>query len=167
MRHVNQAKIDPLLIKQVLGFSLAEVLVAISILIIILMTVLDSRHGSVRRIKQTGDLNQIQDMVRADLANIRKQGLKWQCIQGTACSGLKDDRDNPPRYSDSHCDSDNPIAGFPVQTGVISPNNGQIELTRNIEDDGKQLTITYTGQAGDKAFTTSTSIIPQAMNWCG
>ena len=58
------------------GFSLVEVLVAFSILVIILMTVLESRLDSIRRIEQTGDLNQLQDIVRADLANIRKQALK-------------------------------------------------------------------------------------------
>ena len=45
--------------------------------------------------------------------------------------------------------------------------NNKLSLTRTVEDDGKQLIITYTGLAGDKPFTTSTSIIPKAMNWCG
>ena len=149
------------------GFSLVEVLVAFSILVIILITVLESRLKSVRRIEQTGDLNQLQDIVRADLANIRKQALKWQCVQGTACSGLKDDRDNPARYSDSHCNLGDPIAAFPVQTGVLNTDNANIELTRTVESDGKKLIITYTGQARDKPFTTSTLIMPKAMNWCG
>ena len=149
------------------GFSLIEVLVAFSILVIVLITVLESRLDSVRRIEQTGDLNQLQDIIRADLSNIRKQALKWQCVQGTACSGLKDDRDNPSRYSDSHCNSSNPIAAFPVQTGVLNTDNGKNELIRTVERDGKQLIVTYTGQAGDKPFTTSTSIMPKAMNWCG
>jgi prepilin-type N-terminal cleavage/methylation domain-containing protein len=149
------------------GFSLIEVLVAFSILVIVLITVLESRLDSVRRIEQTGDLNQLQDIIRADLSNIRKQALKWQCVQGTACSGLKDDRDNPSRYSDSHCNSSNPIAAFPVQTGVLNTDNGKNEIIRTVERDGKQLIVTYTGQAGDKPFTTSTSIMPKAMNWCG
>ena len=149
------------------GFSLVEVLVAFSILVIVLTTVLESRLNSVRRIEQTGDLNKLQDIVRSDLANIRKQALKWQCVQGTACSGMKDDRDNPSRYSDSHCGLSNPIADFPVQTGVLNTDNDKLELSRTVEDDGKMLIITYTGQAGDKPFSTSASIIPQAMNWCG
>ena len=149
------------------GFSLVEVLVAFSILVIVLMAVLESRLDSVRRIEQTGDLNQLQDIVRADLANIRKQALKWQCEPGTACSGLKVDRDNPARYSNSHCDASNPIASFPVQTDVLNTDNDKIELTRTVDDDGKQLVVTYTGKAGDKPFSTRTSIIPKAMNWCG
>lgn len=149
------------------GFSLVEVLVAFSILVIILITVLESRLESVRRIEQTGDLNQLQDIVRADLANIRKQALKWQCVQGTACSGLKDDRDNPARYSDSHCSLGNPIGAFPVQTGALNFDNANIELMRTVKGDGKKMIITYTGQVSDKPFTTSALIIPKAMNWCG
>ena len=149
------------------GFSLVEVLVAFSILVIILMTVLESRLDSIRRIEQTGDLNQLQDIVRADLANIRKQALRWQCVQGTACSGLKVDRDNPARYSDSHCDANNPFSDFPVQTQALEMNNDSLSLTRTVKGDGKQLIITYTGKAGEKPFSTSTSIIPQAMRWCG
>tara|TARA_B100000073_G_scaffold49639_1_gene36587 strand:- start:80 stop:577 length:498 start_codon:yes stop_codon:yes gene_type:complete len=147
------------------GFSLVEVLVAFSILAIILMTVLQSRLDSVRRIEQTGDLNQIQDRVRSDLSSIRKQALKWQCIPGTACSGLSEDRDNPPRYSDSHCESNSPLASFPIQTKTLTSNNN-IELTRNVEVKTQQLIISYAGKARDKSFSTSTSIIPQAMNWC-
>ena len=149
------------------GFSLVEVLVAFSILVIILMTVLESRLDSVRRIEQTGDLNQLQDIVRADLANIRKQALKWQCEPGTACSGLKVDRDNPARYSNSHCEASNPFSDFPVQTQALKMNNDSLSLTRTVEGDGKQLIVTYSGKAGDKPFSTSTSIIPKAMNWCG
>ena len=149
------------------GFSLLEVVVAFSILVIILMTVLESRLGSVRRIEQTGNLNQIQDRVRSDLANIRKQALKWQCVQGTACSGFSEDRDNPSIYNDSHCESSNPLAGFPIQSTTLISDNDKIKLTRNVAANGKRLDISYSGQAGDKSFSTSTSIIPQAMNWCG
>jgi len=150
-----------------IGFSLVEVLVAFSILMIILFSVLQSRLGSIRRIEQTGDLNQIQDRVRADLANIRKQALKWHCVGGTACSGLLKDQHNPSRYTDLHCNSPNPLVNFPIQTEVLISENDNIELTRNVEFDGNQLNIIYSGQAGDKTFNTSTSIIPQAMSWCG
>lgn len=149
------------------GFSLVEVLVAFSILVIILMTVLESRLGSVRRIEQTGDLDQIQDRVRSDLASIRKQALKWQCVEGTACSGLSEHRDNPSRYSDSHCKSSSPLVDFPIQTETLISDNSNIELIRRVEANGKQLNIIYTGKAREKSFLTRTSIIPQAMNWCG
>lgn len=152
---------------QEFGFSLIEVLVAFSILVIILMSVLESRLNSVRRMEQTGELNQVQDMVRTDIANIRKQALKWQCIQGTACSGLKEDRNNPPRYSNSHCESSSPLSKFPIQTEIAISENIVNKVVRNVEADGQKLIISYTGEINNKPFTTSTSIIPQAMNWCG
>jgi len=148
------------------GFSLIEVLVAFSILVIILTTVLESRIGSLLRIEQTGDLNQIQDRVRSDLANIRKQALKWQCVEGTACSGLSEDRDNPPLYNDSHCESSSPLASFPIQTETLINDNDNIELIRNVEVDGQRLDISYLGKVRNKSFKSSSSIIPQAMNWC-
>ncbi len=148
------------------GLGLVEVLVSFSILVIILMTVLQSRIGSVRRIEQTVDLNQIQDQVRSDLSSIRKQALKWQCVAGTACSGLSKDRYNPPRYSDSLCESNSPLTNFPIRTATLISDN-DIELIRNVEANGKRLDISYSGQTRDKSFSTSASIIPQAMNWCG
>ena len=157
----------PSTFKQQSGFSLVEVLVAFSILVIILVTVLQSRVSSVRRIEQTGDLNEIQDRVRSDLAIIRKQALKWQCVAGTACSGLSEDRDNSSRYSDSHCGKNSPLADFPVQTATLISDNDNVELTRNVKANGKQIEITYIGKVRDKSFSTSNSIIPQAMNWCG
>ena len=166
MKRLQIAKHQINLSKKCSGFSLIEVLVAFSILVIILVIVLESRLGSVRRIEQTGDLNQLQDIVRADLANIRKQALKWQCVQGTACSGLSEDRDNPSLYNDSPCESTSPLAEFPIQTETLVSNNN-IELIRIVETSGSRLDISYTGKARDKLFNTSTSIIPQAMNWCG
>jgi prepilin-type N-terminal cleavage/methylation domain-containing protein len=166
MNYLQIAKHQINLNKKQSGFSLIEVLVAFSILVIILVIVLESRLGSVRRIEQTGDLNQLQDIVRADLANIRKQALKWQCVQGTACSGLSEDRDNPSLYNDSHCESTSPLAEFPIQTETLVSNNN-IELIRIVETSGSRLDISYKGNVRDQSFNTSTSIIPQAMNWCG
>jgi prepilin-type N-terminal cleavage/methylation domain-containing protein len=168
MKRLQIAKHQINLSKKCSGFSLIEVLVAFSILVIILVIVLESRLGSVRRIEQTGDLNQLQDVVRADLANIRKQALKWQCVQGTACTGLRDDRDNPSLYNDSHCESISPLSNFPIQTEtLLSNSNNNIELIRTVEASGSRLDISYKGNVRDKSFNTSTSIIPQAMNWCG
>ena len=129
-------------------------------------TVLQSRVDSVRRIEQTNELNNIQDKVRSDLASVRKQALKWQCITGTACSGRSEDRDNPARYLASHCSKNNPLDEFPIQTTTLIDDNN-MKLIRNVEVTGKQLNIRYTGQARDKSFNTNASIIPQAMNWCG
>ena len=87
-------------------------------------------------------------------------------LTGTACSGLKEDRDNPSRYSDSHCESTSPLADFPIQSETLISDNNNIELIRTVEANGQQLMISYAGKARDKSFNTSASIIPQAMNWC-
>ena len=166
MRHRNSIFIDSRIGNKE-GFSLVEVLVAFSILAIVLATVFESRFTSTRRVEQTGDLKQIQNMVRVDLAQIREQALKWQCVQGTACTGQYENKDHEARYHNTHCTGSIPLAGFPIQTDVLSSENNNIQLTRNVELNGNQLDITYTGQARDKSFNTSTSIIPQAMNWCG
>ena len=148
------------------GFSLVEVLVAFSILAIVLVTVFESRFTSTRRVEQTGDLKQIQNMVRVDLARIRGQALKWQCVQGTACTGQYENKDHEARYHNTHCTSNIPLSEFPLKTEVLSSENNKIQLTRNVEMNGKQLDITYSWQASGKDFSTSASIIPQAMNWC-
>jgi len=177
----------PSTFKQQSGFSLVEVLVAFSILVIILVTVLQSRVSSVRRIEETGDLNQIQDIVRADLANIRKEALKWKCQPGTACTGSANHRHNPPRYVDlvppenvdpvdldssSHyCNKEDPLTGFKESIPELNNNqNKNIIITRAMainSENRKQLDITYKGKVGNRSFDSSASIIPEAMSWCG
>ena len=105
------------------GFSLVEVLVAFSILAIVLATVFESRLISTRRVEQTGDLKQIQNMVRVDLAHIREQALKWNCMQGTACTGRYENKDHEARYHNTHCTSNIPLTGFPEHTDVLSSDN--------------------------------------------
>jgi len=149
------------------GFSLVEVLIAFSILAIVLASVFESRLKSIRQLENTNDLNRLQNTVRVDLASIREQALKWQCVQGTACSGLYEDKDNEARYHNINCAAfDNSLGDFPVRTQVLISQDNNIGLTREVEIKGKQLKITYNGQARGKPFTTTASIIPQAMNWC-
>ena len=147
------------------GFSLIEVLVAFSILIIIIIGVFEIRLSSVRRLEQTAQMNQIQNMINSDLSSIRKEALRWQCQYGV-CSGLKTDRNLPARYFTSHCTGENPLDQFPIRDGEIAENEPNISLSRKVEINGKQLDITYIGTAGEQSISTSTSIIPQAMSWC-
>ena len=76
------------------GFSLVEVLVAFLILMIVIVGVFQSRLNSVRRMEQSGQMNQSQDRIRQDIASIRKAALIWQCQPGTACSGKAADQDD-------------------------------------------------------------------------
>ena len=142
-----------------------EVLVAFSILIIVLMSVLQSRLDSARRSEETGKLNQIQDNIRMDLAMIREEALSWKCTQGE-CLGGMNNLYNPAKYSTTHCSKINPLDDFPIGSGVLANTQSNIQIERNINFNGKQLDISYTSTVGNKTVNSSTSIIPQAMNWC-
>ena len=155
------------------GFSLVEVLVAFLILMIVIVGVFQSRLNSVRRMEQSGQMNQTQDRIRQDIASIRKAALIWQCQPGTACSGRIADRDNPVRYAVTHCLEDAPLAKFltefNIQSEPISSDNPNIQISRMVEinaDNDQRLDITYVDTTRDSYIHKSTSIIPQAMNWC-
>ena len=142
-----------------------EVLVAFSILIIVLMSVLQSRLDSARRSEETGKLNQIQDNIRMDLALIREEALSWKCTQGECLGGINN-LYIPSKYSTSHCSKINPLDDFPFESGVLENTQSNIQIERNIDINGKQLDISYTSTVGNNTVNSSTSIIPQAMNWC-
>tara|TARA_B100002051_G_C16704233_1_gene622767 strand:+ start:1212 stop:1712 length:501 start_codon:yes stop_codon:yes gene_type:complete len=148
------------------GFSLVEVLVAFLILMIVIVGVFQSRLNSVRRMEQSGQMNQTQDRIRQDIASIRKAALIWQCQPGTACSGRTADRDNPVRYNVSHCQEDDPLAEFPIQSKPLSSDNPNIQISRVVAINDRQLDITYIDKNRDSYALATTSIIPQAMNWC-
>ena len=101
------------------GFSLIEVLVAFSILIIVIVGIFDVRLKSIRRLERTAQMNQIQNMISSDLSGIRKEALRWQCQRGV-CSGLKIDRNLPARYFTSHCAKQNSLDQFPIKDGEIA-----------------------------------------------
>lgn len=147
------------------GFTLVEILVAFSILIIVLMSVLQSRLDSVRLSEKTGKLNQVQDGIRADLARIREQALSWKCTQGE-CLGGVNNLYEPSRYSTSHCSKANPLDDFPVKSGALDSTQDTIQIMRNVSINEKKLNINYTSTIDNKTVSSSASIIPQAMNWC-
>ena len=155
------------------GFTLVEVVVASLILMIVIVGVFQSRLNSLRRMEKSGQMNQTQDLIRQDIASIRKAALIWQCQPGTACSGRIADRDNPVRYAVTHCLEDAPLAKFltefNIQSEPISSDNPNIQISRMVEinaDNDQRLDITYVDTTRDSYIHTSTSIIPQAMNWC-
>ena len=152
------------------GFSLVEVLVAFSILMIVIVGVFQSRLNSLRHMEQAGQMNQTQDSIRQDIASIRKAALIWQCQPGTACSGKVEDQDNPVRYKTSHCQEEKPLAKFlaesTIQSKQLSSDNPNIKISRIVEINNKQLDITYLDVNRNSSIHTSTSVIPRAMNWC-
>jgi type II secretory pathway pseudopilin PulG len=147
------------------GFTLLEILVAFSILMIVLMSVLQSRLDSVRLSEKTGKLNQVQDGIRADLAQIREQALSWKCTQGECLGGVSNLYE-ASRYSTTHCSKANPLEDFPVKSGALDSAQDTIQIMRNVSINGKKLDIDYTSTVDNKTVSSSASIIPQAMNWC-
>ena len=155
------------------GFSLIEVLVSFTILLIVLASVFELRLSSIRRTEETGTRNQIQDLIRVDIALVRKKALRWQCKPGASCSGSGNDRYQPARYINSHCSK--PISSQLTQflddedidSKTITNSDQNIKFTRVVSANSKQIDITYFGTAGEQNISKNISIIPQAMNWCG
>ena len=147
------------------GFTLIEIVVAFSILIVVLMSVLQSRLNSARLSEKTGKLNQVQDGIQADLARIREHALSWKCTQGECLGGVSNLYE-PSRYSTSHCSEANPLDDFPVKSGALDNTQDTIQIMRNVSINGKKLDINYTSTVDNKTVSSSASIIPQAMNWC-
>jgi len=154
------------------GFSLIEVLVALMILMFVLAFVTHSHLNTVQRMEHTGQNNEIQDKIRAELNALRKEALRWQCLDGTACTGLAKDRDTPMRYETGHCDQADPLSesatsSFPPSSGEIATGINNLKIDRIVVINERQLDVTYTSSVDGKSITTSTSIVPEAMNWCG
>ena len=164
--HLNRPSINQLVFSKNVGFSLVEVLIAFSILIIVLASVFELRLSSLRRMEQTAERNQVQNAIRQDMAFVRKQALKWKCREGTACTGEIADQNTPPRYESDHCATTNPYGDFSITSKILDIDNDKIEVKRKVIIDGEKLKITYIGTYGDQSITTHTTIIPQAMNWC-
>jgi prepilin-type N-terminal cleavage/methylation domain-containing protein len=154
------------------GFSLIEVLVSFTILLIVLASVFELRLNSIRRIEDTGTRNQIEDLIRVDIALLRKKALQWQCQQGASCTGSMQGQYQPARYVSSHCSkaTSNQINQFladeEIENKTIINSDQNIEVSRTININGKQLDIAYLGNAGEQTISKSISITPQAMRWC-
>ena len=164
--HFNRPSINQLIFSKNVGFSLVEVLIAFSILIIVLASVSELRLSSLRRMEQTAERNQVQNAIRQDIAYVRKQALKWKCREGTACTGEIADQTMPPRYESDHCTKNNPYSDFSITSKDLDTDNDNIKVKRIVTIDDKKIKITYEGGFGDQSITTHATVIPQAMSWC-
>ncbi|QNI53302.1 hypothetical protein SynBIOSE41_00766 [Synechococcus sp. BIOS-E4-1] len=157
------------------GFSLIEVLVAFTILLIVLAGVFELRLSSIRRTEETGTRNQIQDLIRIDIALVRKKALQWQCQSGPSCSGTQPQtaQYQPTRYMNSYCSEtiNDQLGHFLTDEGIndktIENNEQNINISRTININGKQIDITYLGSSGKQTISKNISLLPEAISWCG
>ena len=150
---------------QTAGFTLTEIIVATLIMMIMLMVVLRSQLNSALRTEQSAELNQIQNSIRQDLNMLRQEADRWQCEQGTACTGKAVDLDTPMRYLTSHCDEPNPLDTFPLGSEALIDTTNK-KLQRNIIINSKKIEVQYIGSSRGKTIKNNTILIPQAMHWC-
>ena len=150
------------------GFSLPEVLIAALILMIILAAVVESQLNSFRTIEKSGQRHAVQAKINEDLNMLRSQSDRWQCLNGTACSGLAADQDIPRRFDVTHCQLDNPLQNYPIENKSLEVSSAGIAIERvmSIAPSNRRLDVNYTSEVGGKNINTSSTIVPEALKWC-
>ena len=156
-------------IKSLYGFSLTEVLVASFILMIIFTVVVKSHLDSVITIDRSGQRNAIQAAIAEDLNDLRYDANRWQCVEGTSCTGLTTDQDTPMRFQTDHCHQDNPLDLFPVSNKQLQVGYKDLMIERTVEVDTSknQLNVYYSSNADGQTIESSSAIVPEALKWCG
>ena len=151
------------------GFSLPEVLIAALILMIILTVVVESQLNSFQRIDKTKQRNAIQAKITEDLNALRSQSDRWQCINGTSCTGLAADQDEPMRFALNHCQQDNLLENYPIEDATleVGTNGLLIEREMTIGASNQHIDVNYTGEIGGKIISMNSTITPEALKWCG
>ena len=151
------------------GFSLPEVLIAAVILMIIISAVVESQIKSFRTIETSGQRHAVQAKINEDINMLRSQSNRWQCVNGTACSGLAADQDVPRRFNLTHCQFNNPLENYPIEDTSLEISGGEIKIERKMSRDpsNRRINVDYTSTVGGKTMTATSSIVPEALKWCG
>tara|TARA_Y100001933_G_C18887673_1_gene516902 strand:+ start:448 stop:954 length:507 start_codon:yes stop_codon:yes gene_type:complete len=151
------------------GFSLPEVLIAAVILMIIISAVVESQIKSFRTIETSGQRHAVQAKINEDINMLRSQSNRWQCVNGTACSGLAADQDVPRRFNLTHCQNNNPLENYPIEETPVEISGGGITIERKMSRDpsNRRINVDYTSKVGGRTMTTTSSIVPEALKWCG
>jgi|TARA_Y100000589_G_scaffold176897_1_gene167702 Tfp pilus assembly protein PilV len=167
------------------GFSMPEVLVSSSILMLVVAGTAQSQLNSVIHTTHAGEQNAVQARISEDLDALKREAFRWQCTSGTSCTGDVQFEDIPMRYNTTHaaltsaCNaqtmggamlSDKPTL-FPT-LAVLSwqsdaPKEAQeVQISREITANGNEVEVRYTTSGSSRELDTTTSIIPQAASWC-
>ena len=151
------------------GFSLPEVLIAALILMIILAVVVESQLNSFQTIDKTRQRNAVQAKIAEDLNTLRSQSDRWKCLDGTSCTGLAADQDNPMRFDLSECQKDNPLETYPIEDASLEVGTNGLLIQREmaIASTNRHVDVYYTGEVGGKVINISSTIAPEFLKWCG
>ena len=151
------------------GFSLPEVLIAALILMIILAVVVESQLNSFQTIDKTRQRNAVQAKIAEDLHALKSQSDRWKCLDGTSCTGLAADQDNPMRFDLSECQKDNPLETYPIEDASLEVGTNGLLIQREmaIASTNRHVDVSYTGEVGGKVINISSTIAPEFLKWCG
>ena len=54
-----------------------------------------------------------------------------------------------------------------INDKTIENNEQNINISRTININGKQIDITYLGSSGEQTISKNISLLPEAISWCG
>ena len=172
------------------GFSLPEVLVSSSILMIIVAGISKSQINSINMTADSSQNNSIQARISEDIDNLRRETFRWMCKPATACTGDPQYADVPMRYltdknsilgqEGGHCDTKTlamHMASEQPQTFPAGPyklnwdenapaSSKKVIINREITTNGNVMTVSYTTIGSSKEVTSTVTLVPQAIHWC-
>ncbi len=167
------------------GFSMPEVLVSSSILMMVVAGTAQSQLNSVVRTAEAGEQNTVQARITEDIDELRREAFRWQCTNRTSCTGKVQFEDIPMRYNTTQASVKSACSAQTLGGEMISdkpklfralttlswqsdaPTEAQkVQITRKITANGNEVEVNYTTTGSSRELDTTTSIIPQAASWC-
>ena len=170
------------------GFSLPELLVSSAILMMVVAGTAQSQINSVINSVNAGEQNAVQAKITKDLDDLRTKAFRWQCTQESSCGGDLAYEHVPMHYNTSSEEMisacKNSTVGetlleeekdhFPrvsiLEWDAAAPHEvKKVEIERTIqesEQNKNEILVTYSTIGSSRDLITTTSIIPQAANWC-
>ena len=172
------------------GFSLPEVLVSSSILMMIVTGISKSQINSISMTADSNQNNSIQARISEDIDNLRRETFRWMCKPATACTGDPQYADVPMRYltdknsilgqEGGHCKTKTlamhmlseqpqtfPAGPHTLNWDVNAPaNSKKVTINRKITANGNVMTVSYITTGSSKDVTSTVTLVPQAIHWC-
>lgn len=174
------------------GFSLPEVMVSSSILMLILANTTQIQINSSSRIVAASNRDEIATRIRADMNILREAAFRWECKSGTACTGDPSNANKAMLYNTAdtngsnfsvlktHCNSDTlgshmlssspnefPSTSTLLHWDTSATNSAKNSaITRTIVANKNSLNITYTASGRSGTTISNATIVPEAMHWC-